>query len=89
MDDRFEKVDGFLFLNLGFTAKHNAWAGPDHWKYRKAKGKLYILQIIFSLKGEEKWQRHSKGMTLRSLVPNPVSLFVLVKKCMLSQADDR
>lgn len=30
-----------------------------------------------------------KRHALRSLVPNPVSLFVLVKKCMLSQADDR
>ncbi|KAG4192886.1 hypothetical protein ERO13_A07G186000v2, partial [Gossypium hirsutum] len=37
-DDRFEKVDDYLFLNLGFTLKHNAWAGPDHWKYRKTKG---------------------------------------------------
>ncbi|XP_059661098.1 condensin complex subunit 2 [Cornus florida] len=38
VDDRFEKVDGYLFLSLGFTSKQNAWAGPDHWKYRKAKG---------------------------------------------------
>lgn len=89
MDDRFERVDGFLFLNLGFTAKHNAWAGPDHWKYRKAKGKLSHSSNNFSLKGEEKCQRHSKGMTLRSLVPNPISLFVLVKKGMLSHADGR
>ncbi|MBA0704714.1 hypothetical protein Golax_016954 [Gossypium laxum] len=37
-DDRFEKVDDYLFLNLGFTLKQNAWAGPDHWKYRKTKG---------------------------------------------------
>ncbi|KAG6661209.1 condensin complex subunit 2 isoform X1 [Carya illinoinensis] len=36
-DDRVEKIDGYLFSNLGFT-KQNAWAGPDHWKYRKAKG---------------------------------------------------
>lgn len=40
MDGRFEKVDGYLFLSLGFTSKQNAWAGPDHWKYRKAKGML-------------------------------------------------
>lgn len=38
MDGRFEKVDGYLFLSLGFNSKQNAWAGPDHWKYRKAKG---------------------------------------------------
>ncbi|KAF8414131.1 hypothetical protein HHK36_002130 [Tetracentron sinense] len=38
VDERFEKVTDFLFLGLGFTSKQNAWAGPDHWKYRKAKG---------------------------------------------------
>ncbi|XP_015881154.3 condensin complex subunit 2 [Ziziphus jujuba] len=38
IDDRFEKVDGYLFFNLGFTSNQNAWAGPDHWKYRKTKG---------------------------------------------------
>ncbi|XP_057955867.1 condensin complex subunit 2 [Malania oleifera] len=37
LDDRFEKVDGYLLLGLGFTSKQNAWAGPDHWKYRKPK----------------------------------------------------
>lgn len=39
MDDRFEKVDGYLFLSLGLT-KQNAWAGPDHWKYKKSKGRV-------------------------------------------------
>ncbi|XP_077210329.1 condensin complex subunit [Tasmannia lanceolata] len=38
MDDRLEKVADFLFLGLGFASKQNAWAGPDHWKYQKAKG---------------------------------------------------
>ncbi|XP_004506251.1 condensin complex subunit 2 [Cicer arietinum] len=37
MDDRFENVDGFLSLSLGFSSKQNAWAGPDHWKYKKSK----------------------------------------------------
>ncbi|KAG4980039.1 hypothetical protein JHK84_033615 [Glycine max] len=37
MDGRFENVDGYLFLSLGFSSKQNAWAGPDHWKYRKSK----------------------------------------------------
>ncbi|KAJ7981268.1 Condensin complex subunit 2 [Quillaja saponaria] len=37
MDDSFENVDEYLFLSLGFTSKQNAWAGPDHWKYQKAK----------------------------------------------------
>ncbi|KAK7342080.1 hypothetical protein VNO80_25023 [Phaseolus coccineus] len=37
VDDRFDNVDGYLFLSLGFNSKQNAWAGPDHWKYRKSK----------------------------------------------------
>ncbi|KAG9159740.1 hypothetical protein Leryth_007764 [Lithospermum erythrorhizon] len=37
MDDRFEEVDDFLSISLGFSSKHNAWAGPEHWKYRKSK----------------------------------------------------
>lgn len=41
MDDRFENVDGYLFLSLGFSSKHNAWAGPDHWKYQKSKGVVW------------------------------------------------
>ncbi|KAG8387046.1 hypothetical protein BUALT_Bualt03G0212300 [Buddleja alternifolia] len=36
-DDRFEEVDGYLFLSLGFSTKQNAWAGPNHWKYQKVK----------------------------------------------------
>lgn len=37
-DDRFGEIDDYLFLNLGFTSKLNAWAGPDHWKFQKVKG---------------------------------------------------
>ncbi|CAK9148830.1 unnamed protein product, partial [Ilex paraguariensis] len=37
VDDRFDKVDGYLFLSLGFSSKQNNWAGPDHWKYQKAR----------------------------------------------------
>ncbi|KAL8478231.1 hypothetical protein ACS0TY_030215 [Phlomoides rotata] len=36
-DDRFEEVDSYLFLSLGFSTKQNAWAGPNHWKYQKVK----------------------------------------------------
>ncbi|GAB2233796.1 hypothetical protein Droror1_Dr00003025 [Drosera rotundifolia] len=36
-DYNVEKVDVSLFLSLGFVSKQNTWAGPDHWKYRKAK----------------------------------------------------
>lgn len=37
LDDRSATVDSFLFLSLGLTGKQNAWAGPDHWKYKKTK----------------------------------------------------
>ncbi|CAI9294780.1 unnamed protein product [Lactuca saligna] len=37
-DEKSSTVDSFLFLSLGLTGKHNAWAGPEHWKYRKTKG---------------------------------------------------
>ncbi|KAK1302582.1 Condensin complex subunit 2 [Acorus calamus] len=35
-DDGFDIV-GFLSLGTGFVLKANAWAGPDHWKFRKPK----------------------------------------------------
>ncbi|XP_065016320.1 condensin complex subunit 2-like isoform X1 [Musa acuminata AAA Group] len=38
VEEKFEKIADFLSLGLGFTSKSNAWAGPDHWKYRKVKG---------------------------------------------------
>lgn len=44
MDDKFAKVDGYLFLSLGFPSKLNAWAGPDHWKYQKAKGSEDVVK---------------------------------------------
>ncbi|KAK4789301.1 hypothetical protein SAY86_020620 [Trapa natans] len=36
--DRGEEVENYLFLSMGLNTKQNAWAGPDHWKYRKPKG---------------------------------------------------
>lgn len=45
MDDRFENVDGYLFLSLGFNSKQNAWAGPDHWKYKKSKGEVWGIKM--------------------------------------------
>ncbi|VVA17574.1 PREDICTED: condensin complex [Prunus dulcis] len=36
-EERLKDVDEYLFLSLGLTSKQNAWAGPDHWKYRKTK----------------------------------------------------
>ncbi|XP_010543005.1 PREDICTED: condensin complex subunit 2 isoform X2 [Tarenaya hassleriana] len=38
LGDRFENVDEYLFLSLGFSSKQNSWAGPDHWKFKKTKG---------------------------------------------------
>lgn len=38
IDQKLERIADFLSLGLGFTSKSNAWAGPDHWKYQKAKG---------------------------------------------------
>ncbi|CAN1843555.1 Condensin complex subunit 2, partial [Linum perenne] len=37
MDDRTDTIDTYLLRSLGFASKHNAWAGPDHWKYQKIK----------------------------------------------------
>ncbi|KAJ8442946.1 hypothetical protein Cgig2_019519 [Carnegiea gigantea] len=35
--DRFENVASLLLGGGGITSSQNAWAGPDHWKYRKSK----------------------------------------------------
>ncbi|TVU33960.1 hypothetical protein EJB05_15779, partial [Eragrostis curvula] len=35
-DDRLEKIADLLLLGMG-SSKTNAWAGPEHWKFRKAK----------------------------------------------------
>ncbi|XP_047336122.1 condensin complex subunit 2-like [Impatiens glandulifera] len=37
LENRFDNVDDYMYLSLGINSKHNAWAGPDHWKYRKVK----------------------------------------------------
>lgn len=42
-DPKFERIAGFLALGLGFAPKTNAWAGPDHWKYRKIKGRTEVM----------------------------------------------
>ncbi|KAL5865238.1 hypothetical protein ACOSQ3_002752 [Xanthoceras sorbifolium] len=43
-DGRLDNIDEYLFLSLGFSSKQNAWAGPDHWKYRKAKGGVAVSE---------------------------------------------
>ncbi|XP_078151675.1 condensin complex subunit 2-like isoform X3 [Carex rostrata] len=36
-DEKLERITDFLVQGLGFSSKNNAWAGPDHWKFRKIK----------------------------------------------------
>nr|CAB3473230.1 unnamed protein product [Digitaria exilis] len=36
VDERLDKIADLLVLGMG-SSKTNAWAGPEHWKYRKAK----------------------------------------------------
>ncbi|KAF3339546.1 condensin complex subunit 2 [Carex littledalei] len=36
-DEKLERITDFLSQGLGFSSKNNAWAGPDHWKFRKIK----------------------------------------------------
>jgi len=38
-DEKLDKIADLLLLSMG-TSKTNAWAGPEHWKYQKAKGTL-------------------------------------------------
>ncbi|XP_026659351.2 condensin complex subunit 2-like isoform X2 [Phoenix dactylifera] len=38
IDEKLGNLADLLPLGLGFSSKHNAWAGPDHWKYQKTKG---------------------------------------------------
>lgn len=49
VEEKFEKITDFLSVGLGFTSKSNAWAGPDHWKYRKAKGRHRKKNLNFIL----------------------------------------
>ncbi|XP_047336120.1 condensin complex subunit 2-like [Impatiens glandulifera] len=37
LENSFDNVVDYMYLSLGINSKHNAWAGPDHWKYRKLK----------------------------------------------------
>ncbi|KAL1812911.1 hypothetical protein ACET3Z_022976 [Daucus carota] len=43
-DDRIAEIDAYLFLNLGIPSKLNAWAGPDHWKFRKVRGSDNVMR---------------------------------------------
>uniref|UniRef100_A0A7N0TU02 Condensin complex subunit 2 n=1 Tax=Kalanchoe fedtschenkoi TaxID=63787 RepID=A0A7N0TU02_KALFE len=40
-ENRFDNANEYPFFGIGINSKkHNAWAGPDHWKYQKAYGPL-------------------------------------------------
>ncbi|XP_068658096.1 condensin complex subunit 2 [Aristolochia californica] len=64
VDDRCENVADFLFLGLGFTSKHNAWAGPDHWKYRRAKGPEPVPSSDSGSKGSSERPRNKRQQAL-------------------------
>lgn len=49
VEEKYENIADFLSQGLGFTSKSNAWAGPDHWKYRKVKGKYRKISSFFNL----------------------------------------
>lgn len=45
VDERLDKIADLLLLGMG-SSKTNAWAGPEHWKYRKAKGTAWYVVIL-------------------------------------------
>jgi condensin complex subunit 2 len=48
VDGRLEKIADLLLLGMG-SSKTNAWAGPEHWKYRKAKGIVcHLISLGFN-----------------------------------------
>uniref|UniRef100_A0A453EWD9 Condensin complex subunit 2 n=1 Tax=Aegilops tauschii subsp. strangulata TaxID=200361 RepID=A0A453EWD9_AEGTS len=62
VDERLEKIADLLSLGAGFSSKTNAWAGPEHWKYRKVRdlepaqassGDLEVAKKAKKKKGKE------------------------------------
>lgn len=45
VDERLDKVADLLLLGMG-SSKANAWAGPEHWKYRKTKGTVLVCILL-------------------------------------------
>lgn len=41
VNDRVDKIASLVLLGMA-SSKANAWAGPEHWKYRKAKGTVWV-----------------------------------------------
>ncbi|KAM0939546.1 putative condensin complex subunit 2/barren [Dioscorea sansibarensis] len=61
MDENLERIAEFLSLGLGYTLKSNAWAGPDHWKYHKAKG---LKQVPVSMDASQLSAKKSRKLQL-------------------------
>ncbi|KAL5573400.1 hypothetical protein UlMin_022997 [Ulmus minor] len=76
-DDRFEKVDGYLFLSLGFTSKQNAWAGPEHWKFRKTKGPEVDLPTKSGSPPTTRQKRNNKRVDLEIDFTKPLDKEIL------------
>lgn len=62
VDERLEKIADLLSLGARFSSKTNAWAGPEHWKYRKVRdlepaqtssGDLEVAKKAKKKKGKE------------------------------------
>ncbi|KAE8820492.1 Condensin complex subunit 2 [Hordeum vulgare] len=62
VDERLEKIADLLSFGAGFSSKTNAWAGPEHWKYRKVRdlepaqtssGDLEVAKKAKKKKGKE------------------------------------
>lgn len=83
INDRFEDVTMFLFQGLGFTSKRNAWAGPDHWKYQKSKGRYQQEVNNTDITGI-----CNLSLIFISLLFNLV-LFLLFQRILLLQKVDR
>jgi hypothetical protein len=45
VDEKLDKIADLLLLGMG-TSKTNAWAGPEHWKYRKVKGTAWYGLLL-------------------------------------------
>lgn len=59
--DRFDNVASLLLGVCGTTSSQNAWAGPDHWKYRKSKSTESVTAQDIELASAAKKQKTKKA----------------------------
>ncbi|KAJ3695667.1 hypothetical protein LUZ60_001044 [Juncus effusus] len=71
-DEKMEKIADFLSLGLGFSSKSNAWAGPDHWKFRKVKGSEPVSESTEESKVPQKKTKNRK--VLPDIKSEPVNI---------------